>query len=114
MVAEKKYWQINTEKLAKEIKAAAHKAVTEEDLKMSVEPLLQNVFTQMGVDVDIVQYEKAATRFKGKADAVGKAREAAKKYSDLIWARTAIRQADPYALLVLLAFYINLYYCNSN
>jgi len=37
---------------------------------MSVEPLLQNVFTQIGVDVDMVQYEKAATRFKGKADAV--------------------------------------------
>ncbi len=65
MSAEKKYWQINTDKLAKEIREAAHKAATEEDLKMSVEPLLQNVFKQMGVDVDIVQYEKAATRFKG-------------------------------------------------
>ena len=48
MVADKKYWQINTDKLAKEIKEAARKATTEEDLKMSVEPLLQNVFTQMG------------------------------------------------------------------
>ena len=45
MAAEKKYWQINTEKLAKDIKEAARKAKTEEDLKMSVEPLLQNVFT---------------------------------------------------------------------
>ncbi len=70
MSGEKKYWQINTEKLAKEIKTAAHKATTEEDLKMSVEPLLQNVFTQLGVDVNLVQYEKTATRFKGKADAV--------------------------------------------
>ncbi len=70
MSAEKKYWQINTDKLSKEIKDAARKATTEEDLKMSVEPLLQNVFKQMGVDVDIVQYEKAATQFKGKADAV--------------------------------------------
>ncbi len=69
MAAEKKYWQINTEKLAKDIKEAARKAKTEEDLKMSVEPLLQNVFKQMGVDID-VQYEKTATRFKGKADAV--------------------------------------------
>jgi len=70
MSAEKEYWQINTDKLAKEIREAAHKATTEEDLKMSVEPLLQNVFTQMGVDVEMVKYEKAATRFKGKADAV--------------------------------------------
>lgn len=70
MAAEKKHWQINTGKLAKEITDAARKATTEEDLKMSVEPLLQNVFKQLGVDVDIVQYEKTATRFKGKADAV--------------------------------------------
>jgi len=70
MTDQKHYWQINTEKLAREIKEAARKAQTEEDLKMAVEPLLQNVFRQMGIDIDIVQYEKAATRFKGKADAV--------------------------------------------
>jgi hypothetical protein len=70
MVAEKKYWQINTEKLVKEIKEIAGKSRTEEDLKMAVEPLLQNVFKKMGIDIDIVQYEKTATSFKGKADAV--------------------------------------------
>ncbi|OGW45613.1 MAG: hypothetical protein A2Y66_09045 [Nitrospirae bacterium RBG_13_41_22] len=70
MTAEKKYWQINTEKLVKEIKEIAHKSRTEEDLKMGVEPLLQNVFKKMGVDIDIVRYEKTATSFKGKADAV--------------------------------------------
>jgi len=70
MTAEKKYWQINIEKLVKEIKEIAGKSRTEEDLKMGVEPLLQSVFKKMGVDIDIVQYEKTATSFKGKADAV--------------------------------------------
>ncbi len=70
MTAEKKYWQINTEKLVRDIREIAGKARTEEDLKMGVEPLLQNVFKQMGIDIDIVQYEKTATSFKGKADAV--------------------------------------------
>ncbi|MBI4689775.1 MAG: N-6 DNA methylase [Nitrospirae bacterium] len=70
MTTEKKYWQINTEKLVKEIKEIACKARIEEDLKMAVEPLLQNVFKKMGIDIDIVQYEKTATSFKGKADAV--------------------------------------------
>ena len=49
MSAEKKYWQINTDKLAKEIREAAHKATTEEDLKMSVEPLLQCNFNSIPV-----------------------------------------------------------------
>ena len=70
MTDHKSYWQINTERLARDIKQAARRAITEEDLKMAVEPLLQHVFRQMGVDIDIVQYEKSATRFKGKADAV--------------------------------------------
>lgn len=70
MKEEKKYWQINTDKLVKEIKEVAYKARTEEDLKMGVEPLLQNVFKKMGVDIDIVRYEKAATTFRGKPDAV--------------------------------------------
>ncbi len=41
---EKKYWQINTDKLSKEIKKSARLAHTEEDLKMRVEPLLQKAF----------------------------------------------------------------------
>ena len=70
MKEEKKYWQINTEKLVKDIKEAALLAKTEEDLKMKVEPLLQNVFKKMGIDIDIVRYERTATTFRGKADAV--------------------------------------------
>jgi hypothetical protein len=70
MTAPKEHWQINAAKLAEEIREAARKSQTEEDLKMAVEPLLQKAFRQLGVDIDIVQYEKTATRFKGKADAV--------------------------------------------
>ncbi len=70
MTSEKKYWQINTEKLVRDINEIADKSGTEEDLKMGVEPLLQSTFKKMGIDIDIVQYEKTATRFKGKADAV--------------------------------------------
>jgi type I restriction-modification system DNA methylase subunit len=67
---EKKYWQINTEKLAKEIIELARKANTEEDLKMGMEPILQKVFKKMGVDIDIVRYEKTSTSFRGRPDAV--------------------------------------------
>jgi hypothetical protein len=72
MNKEKKYWQINTEKLAHDIKQAARTANTEEDLKMKVEPLFQNVFKKIGVDVNIVQYEASttSTTFRGKSDAV--------------------------------------------
>ena len=70
MKQKKKYWQINTEKLAKEIKESARLAHTEEDLKMRVEPLLQKVFKKMGVDVNIVRYEKTSTSFRGRTDAV--------------------------------------------
>jgi len=67
---EKKYWQINTEKLAKDIREIARKANTEEDLKMGMEPLLQKTFKKMGVDINIVRYEKATTTFRGRPDAV--------------------------------------------
>jgi len=70
MSKEKKYWQINTEKLARDIKQAARTANTEEDLKMKVEPLLQNVFKKIGVDIDIVRYEKTSTSYRGRSDAV--------------------------------------------
>lgn len=70
MSKEKKYWQINTEKLAHDIKQAARTANTEEDLKMKVEPLLQNVFKKIGVDIDIVRYEKTSTSYRGRSDAV--------------------------------------------
>lgn len=73
MSKEKKYWQINTEKLTGEIKEAAKIAKVskkEEDLKMRVEPLLQNVFKKIGVDIDIVRYEKTSTSYRGRSDAV--------------------------------------------
>jgi hypothetical protein len=67
---EKKYWQINTEKLVKDIQKVALKAKTEEDLKMGMEPLLQETFRKMGIDIDIVRYEKTSTTFRGRPDAV--------------------------------------------
>jgi hypothetical protein len=59
MTAKKEYWQINTERIADEIRSAASEARTEEDLKMRVEPILRKSFKDIGVDIDIVAYEKA-------------------------------------------------------
>ncbi|MFH1231172.1 MAG: N-6 DNA methylase [Planctomycetota bacterium] len=70
MTEEKKYWQINTEKLVQDIKEAARSSQTEEDLKMKVEPILQSVFKKIGVDIETVGYERTATSFKGRTDAV--------------------------------------------
>lgn len=42
----------------------------EEDLKMKVEPILQPVFKQLGVDIDNVTYEKTSASYRGRADAV--------------------------------------------
>jgi len=68
---EKKYWQINSKKLAEDIKEIARKANTEEDLKMGMEPLLQKTFKKMGVDINIVRYEKTTTTsIRGSPDAV--------------------------------------------
>ncbi|HSB04564.1 MAG TPA: hypothetical protein VLK23_05165 [Thermodesulfobacteriota bacterium] len=69
MIAKKEYWQINTERIANEIRAAAKEARTEEDLKMHVEPILRRSFKDIGIDIDIVAYEKA-TALKAKMDAV--------------------------------------------
>ncbi|MBI4649483.1 MAG: N-6 DNA methylase [Bacteroidia bacterium] len=70
----KQPWQINTERLANDIiecaKSIRSQNGSEEDLKMKVEPLLQKAFKEIGVDIDIVQYEKTFTSFKGKRDAV--------------------------------------------
>jgi hypothetical protein len=54
MPAKKEYWQINTERIADEIRAAASGAHTEEDLKMRVEPILRKSFKDIGIDIDIV------------------------------------------------------------
>ena len=69
MTAKKEYWQINTARIADEIRSAASDAHTEEDLKMRVEPILRKSFKDIGIDIDIVAYEKA-TVLKAKMDAV--------------------------------------------
>lgn len=69
MTAKKEYWQINTERIAAEIRSAASESRTEEDLKMHVEPILRRSFKDIGIDVDIVAYEKA-TALRAKMDAV--------------------------------------------
>jgi len=66
----KQHWQINTERIAGEIVSAAKSARTEEDLKMKVEPILQKVFEQVGVDVKNVKYEGTASSFRGRSDSV--------------------------------------------
>jgi hypothetical protein len=65
----KECWQINTERMAKNIHEATRSAQTEEDLKMALEPILQKAYQQIGVNIDIVQYEKR-TALKAKIDAV--------------------------------------------
>ncbi len=69
MTAKKEYWQINTTRIADEVRAAASEARTEEDLKMRVEPILRRAFKDIGIDIDIVAYEKA-TALRAKMDAV--------------------------------------------
>ncbi|MGB9627720.1 MAG: hypothetical protein ACPL6D_03575 [Thermodesulfobacteriota bacterium] len=69
MIAKEEYWQINTARIADEIRSAAFEACTEEDLKMRVEPILRKAFKDIGIDVDIVAYEKA-TALRAKMDAV--------------------------------------------
>ena len=65
----KEYWQINTKTMAERIKKAAQSANTEEDLKMALEPIFQKTYEDIGVNVDIVQYEKR-TALKAQMDAV--------------------------------------------
>lgn len=65
----KEYWQINTKSMARSIKTVAQSAKTEEDLKMALEPIFQKAYQQIGVNVDIVQYEKS-TALKAQIDAV--------------------------------------------
>ena len=59
MPSEKQYWQIDTAKLASDLRKAARDSRTEEDFKMRAEPLIQRAFESLGVDVEEVRYEKA-------------------------------------------------------
>lgn len=65
----KEYWQINTKSMAERIKTAAQSAKTEEDLKMALEPIFQKAYQQIGINIEIVQYEKR-TAFRAQMDAV--------------------------------------------
>lgn len=72
MPPERQFWQVNTEKLASDLRRAANRSHTEEDFKMAAEPLIKRAFDSLGVDVDVVRYEKA-TGFRsrrGLADVV--------------------------------------------
>lgn len=79
----KPHWRVDTDRLTREIRAAAAQARTEEDLKLRIEPLFQRVFRDVGVDVDSRQYEKT-TKLSGRMDAV---------YGFLVIEHKASRQA---------------------
>lgn len=66
----KEHWQVDTTKLAKDLRDAALSARTEEDLKLRVEPLLQRAFRDVGADVDARQYEKSTRLTAKRMDAV--------------------------------------------
>lgn len=66
----KAVWQIDTGKLAQEMLGRAQSAQTEEDVKMRIEPLLRRAFDQIGVDINIAEYEKATALTAKRMDAV--------------------------------------------
>ena len=66
----KQYWHIDSEKLAREIREKTRTANTEEDVKMRVEPLLRKAFKDIGVDINIVAYEKKTAVTAKRMDAV--------------------------------------------
>ena len=70
MDKKKEYWQINTQKMAQQIKEVAKVCQKEEDLKMRLEPILQKAFKLIGIDIKNVHYEKSSTSYKGRTDAV--------------------------------------------
>ena len=55
--------------MAERIKRAAQSARTEEDLKMALEPIFKKAYEEIGINIDIVQYEKSAA-LKARMDAV--------------------------------------------
>ncbi len=70
MAPGKPHWQIDTERLAREIREATRGARTEEDVKMRVEPLLRRAFREAGIDVNIVEYERTTAITTKRMDAV--------------------------------------------
>lgn len=65
MPPERQFWQIDTEKLASDLGRVVRRSHTEEDFKMGAEHLIKRAFDNLGVDVDVVRYEKA-TGFRAK------------------------------------------------
>jgi len=58
MDSAREYWQIDTKELAEQITSNVRNDMSEEDVKMVIEPLLRKAFVQAGIDVSIAQYEK--------------------------------------------------------
>jgi hypothetical protein len=69
-VTDKAHWQIDSAKLAQDIRAVTRSAQTEEDVKLRVEPLLRRAFTGIGVDVKMVAYERTTALTAKRMDAV--------------------------------------------
>jgi hypothetical protein len=55
--------------MAEKIKKVTQSSRTEEDLKMGLEPIFKKAYKEIGINIDIVQYEKS-TALKAKMDAV--------------------------------------------
>jgi SAM-dependent methyltransferase len=70
MPSGKQHWQIDTDTLAKSIRAKTRSCKTEEDVKMATEPLLRGAFEEAGIDVDIVRYETRTAITKKRMDAL--------------------------------------------
>jgi hypothetical protein len=69
-MTDKACWQIDSAKLARDVLERTRTAQTEEDIKMRVEPLLRKAFRDIGVDVNIVAYEKTTSLTAKRMDAV--------------------------------------------
>jgi hypothetical protein len=69
-MTDKACWQIYSAKLARDVLERTRTAQTEEDIKMRVEPLLRKAFRDIGVDVNIVAYEKTTSLTAKRMDAV--------------------------------------------
>lgn len=70
MSAAKAYWQVDTERLAQDLRAVAAAAGNEEDFKQRAEPLLQRAFRAVGADVESRQYELRTYLTAKRADVV--------------------------------------------
>jgi len=60
---------LDSVQLARDILERAQTARTEEDVKMGMEPLLRRAFEEIGIDVNIVAYEKATALTAKRMDA---------------------------------------------